>query len=73
MERLGRRRGVTAQVLLIGNCDAGKTSMRSIIFANYEGKDALPAIHCSEGRKAVIGNLYPFDRENHVIVSFIRT
>lgn len=47
--------------------------MRSIIFANYEGKDVLPAIHCSEGRKAVIGNLYPFDRENHVLVSFIRT
>lgn len=28
------------KVLLIGNCDAGKTSMRSIIFANYEAKDA---------------------------------
>ena len=32
---------VIIKVLLIGNCDAGKTSMRSIIFANYEGKSNI--------------------------------
>ncbi|KNB45593.1 hypothetical protein JH06_1809 [Blastocystis sp. subtype 4] len=29
----------SGKVLLIGNCEAGKTSMRSIIFANYEAKE----------------------------------
>lgn len=34
-----------SKVLLIGNCDAGKTSMRSIIFANYEGKSWVVRNH----------------------------
>ncbi|KAK8833212.1 hypothetical protein WA577_002826 [Blastocystis sp. JDR] len=45
----------SGKVLLIGNCDAGKTSMRSIIFANYEAKDAKFAV--AQVQVQFLGNL----------------
>lgn len=62
MAKLGKAIWIILQVLLIGNCDAGKTSMRSIIFANYEGGSNGYVVMRSQGCQVVARHLYPFDQ-----------
>lgn len=70
MAKLGKAVWIILQVLLIGNCDAGKTSMRSIIFANYEGGSNGCVVMRSQGCQVVACHLYPFDHEVALLVSF---
>lgn len=70
MAKLGKVLWIILQVLLIGNCDAGKTSMRSIIFANYEGDLYKCVVMHSQRCKVVTCYIYPFDRIKELSVAF---
>ena len=56
----GGRRGGKKKVLLMGKSGAGKTSMRSIIFANYMARDTMklsPTLDVEHTHVRFLGNL----------------